>query len=258
MLEKALLSAGVRWEIGSDLSIGGGHGHAAARGTFDEALHDEKGFVNLFQSRSIFANGNRQGRKSDRAAVEFVNHRFEETGVHFVETVLIDLDHDECGFGNLGSDFSVGTDLSVIADPAEEVVGDARSAAGSRCDDESSFVIEIEIEDAGRARDDEGELFLSVVIETIDESKARAQWGSEHARTGGGADESEFGQLKLNRAGGWAGVDDDVETIVFHRWVEIFLDGGMEAVDFVDEENIASLEISKNTREIAGFFDLWA
>ena len=49
------------------------------------------------------------------------------------------------------------------------------------------------------------------------------------------------GQVELDRAGGGAGVDDDVEPVVLHRRVEVFLDGRVEAVDFVDEEDVALL-----------------
>lgn len=62
----------------------------------------------------------------------------------------------------------------------------------------------------------------------------------------------------MDRAGVGAGVDDDVEFVVLHGGVEVFLDGGVQAVDFVDEEDIAFLQAGENACEVACFFDLWA
>lgn len=49
MLEKALLFGGIRWKVGADLGVGGGHGDTAARSALDEALHNEEWFVNFLQ-----------------------------------------------------------------------------------------------------------------------------------------------------------------------------------------------------------------
>ena len=78
----------------------------------------------------------------------------------------------------------------------------------------------------------------------------------EFAGAGGGGDEGELGKVELDGARGGPGVDDDVEAVVFHRGVEVFLDGGVEAVDFVDEEEVAFLEIGEDAGEVACFFDL--
>ena len=114
----------------------------------------------------------------------------------------------------------------------------------------------MEPEDVGGALDDDGKLLVGVVVEPVDEAEAGAQRGSEHAGAGGGSDEGEFGKLQLDGAGGGAGVDDDIEPEVFHGGVEVFLDGGVEAVDLVDEEDVAPLEVGEDSGEVACFLDL--
>jgi hypothetical protein len=49
--------------------------------------------------------------------------------------------------------------------------------------------------------------------------------------------------------------DDDVELEVLHRGVEHLLDGGMESVDLIDEQNVPLLEVRQQRDEIAGSFD---
>ena len=50
-------------------------------------------------------------------------------------------------------------------------------------------------------------------------------------------------------------VDHDIEAEILHRGIEIFLDGFGDAVDFVDEEDVAFFEARQQTSEVAGFFD---
>lgn len=97
ILEKCLLGiAWIQgWRWGADFRVGGGHGDAAARGALDEALHDEEGLVNFLEGGGIFTDGDGEGVEADGAAAEFVDHGFEESLVHFIEAVGIDLDHGE-------------------------------------------------------------------------------------------------------------------------------------------------------------------
>lgn len=57
MLEKALLFSRIGWRVGADLGVGGGHGDTAAWSAFDEALHNEEGFVHFLQGRRVFTDG---------------------------------------------------------------------------------------------------------------------------------------------------------------------------------------------------------
>jgi hypothetical protein len=60
----------------------------------------------------------------------------------------------------------------------------------------------------------------------------------------------------LDRAGIGSLVDDDIEPVILHGGVEIFLDGWMQPVDLVDEKNVALLEIGEDAGQVAGLFDL--
>jgi len=257
-LKEAWLAAGVAGNFGADLGVGGGHGDAASGGSFYKSLHDEEGFVDFFEGGGVLADGDGEGGESYGAAIEFIDHDFEEALVHFIEPVHVDLDHGEGVGGDFFGDGAIGADLGEVADPAEEVVCDAGGATGAAGDFDGSLRDDGEVEYFCGALDDDGELLVGVVVESVEEAEAGAEGGGEHAGAGGGADEGELWQLKLDGAGGGAGVDDDIEPEVFHGGVEVFLDGGVEAVDFIDEEDIAALEIGEDAGEVARFFDLGA
>ncbi len=60
--------------------------------------------------------------------------------------------------------------------------------------------------------------------------------------------------MRTERAGG-ALADDQVELEVLHGGVEDFLDGRLQAVDFVDEQHVPGLEVGEDRGEVAGALD---
>ena len=114
--------------------------------------------------------------EADRAAAELHNDRFEDALVHLVEAVLINFQHGERLVGHLGGDAALVLDLGVIADAAQEVVGDARRARGcagrsrrAPCSSMSTFSSRAE------RNDDLLELVGLVVIEPLANREAGEQ-----------------------------------------------------------------------------------
>ena len=53
-----------------------GERDAAAGGAFEEALHDEEGFVHFFEGGFVFAEGGGEGFEAAGAALEFIDESF--------------------------------------------------------------------------------------------------------------------------------------------------------------------------------------
>src|SRR3979411_2697410 len=64
--------------------------------------------------------------------------------------------------------------------------------------------------------------------------------------------EGEGGDVDPDRPGGGPLADDDVQAEVLHRRVEDLLDGAGEAVDLVDEEDVAVLGGRQDRRQVSG------
>src|ERR1700743_2288127 len=60
---------------------------------------------------------------------------------------------------------------------------------------------------------------------------------------------------KLDATGIGTAVDHDVDAVVFHRRIEVFLDDGAEAVDLVDEQDVIGSEVGEQAGQVAGLFD---
>ena len=81
------------------------------------------------------------------------------------------------------------------------------------------------------------------------------QRSGEQAAAGGGADEGEAGQVQANAPRVGALVDDDIQLEIFHRRIEVFLDRLLQPMDFVDEQNVALLQVGEKPGQVAGFLD---
>ena len=106
-----------------------------------------------------------------------------------------------------------------------------------------------------RALQDPLEIRGRVVLEPRDPAEAVAQRRREQPRARRRADQREARQIEAHRARARPLPDQDVELEVLHRRVEDLLDCGGQAVDLVDEQHVAGLEVREQRREIAGPLD---
>ena len=103
-----------------------------------------------------------------------------------------------------------------------------------------------------RPAHDRLELVGVVVVEPGDEPEPVAQRARDHAGARRRADQRERRQRQADARGRRALADDDVELEVLHRRVQDLLDGPREAVDLVDEQHVALLQLGEDGRQVAG------
>ena len=84
----------------------------------------------------------------------------------------------------------------------------------------------------------------------VAKSEALAQWGGQHAGTGRRTDEREAFDRDLVRLGIRAAVHNDVDAKIFHRGIEKFFDHAAEAMDLVDEQNVAGLQRRQDADQV--------
>ncbi len=104
----------------------------------------------------------------------------------------------------------------------------------------------------GRAQDDAFEYLVIVIFEVAGYAETGPEGGSQQPAAGGGPDEGEGREGQLHRACPGALVDHDVDAVVFHRRVEVFLHHGAEPVDFVDEQHVVLLQRCQDSGQVAG------
>ncbi len=110
-------------------------------------------------------------------------------------------------------------------------------------------------EDFRRTLDDAGKFVRRVELQTLHDAEAIAQRSGEKSGARGRADQRERRQIELDRARGRTVADHDVDLVVLHRRIQDFLDDRRQAMDFIDEQHVARLQIREQRGQIAGAFD---
>ncbi len=106
-----------------------------------------------------------------------------------------------------------------------------------------AVAVGLHTEDAGGAHDDRFEIGGFVVLEPGHEPEPVAQRTGDEPGACRGADEREPRKVETDRSRRRTFAQHDVELEVFHRGIQHLFDGTSQAVDLVDEEHVAFVEV---------------
>src|SRR5258708_10382491 len=163
--------------------------------------------------------------------------------------MAVNLKHAERRLGGGQVDGAGGTYLGIIADAAQQAVGDTWRSTRAAGDFDGAGTIDAHAENLGGTLDNEAEIVVVVELEPQQQAETGAQWRGEQSCARGGANEGEGLYVHRVRPRGRALADHDVELVVFERGVEDLFERGLQAVDFIDEEHLAVAKIGKDRCE---------
>jgi hypothetical protein len=89
----------------------------------------------------------------------------------------------------------------------------------------------------------------------VDDAKTGPEGRRQEADPGRRPDERETGELQANRPGVGTLGQDDVHPEILQGRVEDLLTGRVQAVDLVDEQDVAGLQVRQDGHEVTGPFD---
>jgi hypothetical protein len=105
--------------------------HSSAGGAIQKALLDEKRFIDIFYGITFFANGGCKGVQPYRAPAELVDYREKDQPIRVIQPYLVDLQHLQGILNHFQGNDPISLDLSKITNPAEQPVGNPRSATAT-------------------------------------------------------------------------------------------------------------------------------
>ena len=141
----------------------------------EEADAHEEGLVDALDRVLFLVDGRGDRADADRAAAEVLDDGREDLAVDVVEAEGVDLHHVQGPLGFFGGDDAVALDVDIVADAAQQAVGDARRAAGPQGDLAGPGVIDLDLEDPGRPLDDLLQVLVLVVVEAVDDAETFPQ-----------------------------------------------------------------------------------
>ena len=116
------------------MSVGLFRDDSSSGGAVDEADLQQIRFIDIFQSDGLFTDRTGDGLDTDRSAFEPFDDAPQIADIHIVQSQGIHFQLLQGFLGDVQIDDTVVSDLSEIADSAEETVGDTRCSAGTLCD----------------------------------------------------------------------------------------------------------------------------
>ncbi len=145
--------------------------------------------------------------------------------------------------------------MGEIAYPPQQASGDSGRAACAPGDLGRAVGRDREAEQPGGAAHHQLQLVDRIILQADRDAETVAQRRREQALPRRRADEREVRQIDPHAACRRALSDHQVERAILHRRIEDLLDCGGQAVDLVDEEDVALFEIGEQGRQIARFDD---
>src|ERR1700730_6148441 len=140
--------------------------------------------------------------------------------IHFVETIGINFHSIQSITGNFLCDASFVINLRIIANPAQQSINYARSAARPPGNFARAFRIDFHAQDLCRTPADYVKVFGRIKVEMEDDAKTSAQRSGYQSRTRSCADQGELWQFQLNRPCRRALAYEQIELIVLHSRIK--------------------------------------
>src|SRR5439155_23956529 len=214
----------------------------ALRRSIEEAEPQQERLVDVLDRLDLLGEDGTQGSDADWPRLELLDDRGEQLPIGRVEALVVDLHRPHRLARRRLVDAAVAVDLGVIADPLQQPVDDPwRSSAAPR-DRPCRAGIDLDIEDSIRSLDDLDELIVAVEVEPVRRPEPVAQRRADPPGAGRRADAREGLEAQPQRPRRRPLADQHVECVVLHRGIEDLLDGPIQAVDLVDEQDVAFVQ----------------
>jgi hypothetical protein len=225
-------------------------GDAALRCPVQETEPEQERLVNILHGLGLFREDRGQRLDPHRPAAKLLHDGCQELAIRAVQTLVVYLESDQCLVGGRRVDAAVAVDLGVIANAAQEPVDDPRRAASAPGDGRRAVRAQLHAEQSGRADDDRSEIRNVVEVEPVRGAKAVTQRARDAAGARRGPHDREGleGQPQATRRRPLA--DHHVQGEILHGRVEDLLHGAVEAVDLVDEKDVAFVQRCQDCRQV--------
>ena len=233
------------------MRIGEFGGDAAALGADEEALLDEEGFVHLLQGAGILGDGCSEGSHAHRTALEQGDERPEDLVVNGIQPPLVDFEFVQGEPGDFHVDPAVAEHLREIPHPLEQGIGDPGRAAAAEGDFLRRIPVDFDTQDGRAADDDLPKVVRIIVFQGAIDAETVAEGSRQQAAPRRRPHQGEGIQRDPDAPGPRSLVDHDVDDIVLHRGVQVFLHFRRKPVDFVDEQHVPFFQGGEKARQVA-------
>ena len=233
------------------MGVGQVRGHTAALGADQEPFFDQERFVNFFQGARIFTHGSGQRANSHRPPFEGSDERTQNLVVYSIQPPLVNLQFIQRETRDFQVDASVSQHLRKVPHPLQERIGDTRRTAASQGNLIRRIPVNLQRKDAGAAQHNLLQIIRIIILQGTVDAKAVPQGCCQQTAPRGGPHQRERIQRNANGTGARPLVNHDINHIILHGGVQIFLHFGRKPMNFVNKKHIPRLKGSEKAGQIS-------
>src|SRR5680860_208305 len=163
----------------------------------------------------------------------------------------------KCLIDNIFVDNSISFDLGKVAYPFQKTIGNSWCLSGTLSNFFCTRRINFDIQNFARPFDNLLDIFIVIKFQSLRNSKAIQKRRRNQINSGGGTNQGEFWKIEPDGSGRWTFANYNIESIIFHGWIEYFFDEFIQSMNLVDEQNISVFHIGKYCSQVSNFFNSW-
>ena len=157
------------------------------------------------------------------------------------------------GYGKI--DGAIAANLCKVSDTAQQGISDTRSATGTGGYLGSSIKLAGNSQQMGAAQDNAPQGVGIIIFQVHIDAETGTQRGGQQSAAGGGTHQGKGAEVYLDGTCRRTLVYHNVNAVVLHGAVEVFLHHGRKTVDFVDEKHVVFFERSQYASQVAWFVE---
>src|SRR5580704_14173147 len=217
---------------------------AAARRALHETLLQQVRLDDFFDDVALVAERCCDRLDPDRTAPIIFGNAAQVTPVHAVETAYVDIEPQQRRVGGHRVDARQTCDGGKVANAAQQAYRDARGAPRPARYLGGAVGEQLDAEHPRRSAHDRPELLRLVEDEAQRNAETLPQRPRDKAGVRGRANQGEGRETVANRSRTGPLPDDQIDLVVLHRRVEVFLGRRRQTMDLVDEQHLARGELA--------------
>ena len=227
--------------------------HTSARCTLYETFHYKEWLINLLNGSSILTDSCSDGSDTHRTSAELIDDGEQNLVIDFVETILIDIKCCQGNLCDLGINHTITLNLRKVAHTAQQRIGDTWRSTRTTSYLECSIFCDGHAQYSCRALYDSLQCLGLIILQVHVDTESCTQRSCQQSTTCGSTHQRKWVQVYLYASCRWTFVYHNIDAVILHRTVQIFLYHRRQAVDLVDKQHIVLLERSQYACQIARF-----
>ena len=221
----------------------GKFGHLTSTGsTLHKSFFYQERFVNFLNGSRIFSQSRGNGSDTYRTTFKFVYNGAKYLVVYLIQAVLINIQCFQCKLGDLRIDRTGAFHLRKITYPTEQGIGNTGRSAATGSDLRCCTYRTRHIQYGRRTTNDIAQNIIIIVLQMKINTETCTKRSRQQTATCGCTNQRERIQIYLDAACRRSLIDHNIDAVIFHGRIKIFLHHRRQPMNFIDKKYIVRFE----------------